>query len=220
MLKYVIKNICDISEDDLKQSFLYMTDSRKAKVERQKNIQAKKCTLAGEWLVRVLLSEITGKDKESFVIKADKSGKLFSKNCDGLLFNISHSENIVTAAVSDKDLGIDIELLRPVNLKLAKKMCNESEILYIFGHKPEDDDYEKNSDPDYIRRFLEIWTLKEAYLKYKGTGITGFDSFNLPTSGYKKMKIENTDYVMHIVTKADCTIAKGNVKLILHSLFD
>ena len=201
VLEYVIKDVCDISEKDYNLSFSYMTDSRKAKIERLKNLQAKKCTLAGEWLVRLLLKKITGQAAESFVINADKNGKPYSTNAHGLHFNISHSQNMVAAVVCSKNVGVDIEAIRPVNLKLAKRMCTPHELKYIFGDLPADADYEKNTNPVYVSRFLEIWTLKEAYLKYKGTGITGFEAFKVPDDGFKKIKIEHKDYVMHIVTE-------------------
>lgn len=201
MIEYVIKNVTDISEKDYRRCFSYMSDSRKAKVKRQKNNMSKQCTLAGEWLVRMLLCKITGKPVESYIINADENGKLYCQNAQGLFFNISHSKNTVAVAVSKKEIGIDIETIRPVWLKLAKRVCTNDELIYIFGKVPTDLDYDDNTNPQYIRRFLEIWTLKEAYLKCKGTGITGFESFCMPTDDFEKIKIENDNYIMHIVIK-------------------
>lgn len=201
MLEYVIKDISDISEKEYGLSFPYMSESRKAKVERQKKLLAKKCTLAGEWLVRLLLGKITGRGTETFAIVADDNGKLFCENADGLFFNISHSGNKVAVVVCDREVGVDIETFRPINLKPAKRLFTPDEQVYIFGYTPSDSEYTKTQNHDYIRRFLEIWTLKEAYLKCKGTGITDFGAFNLPDDDFEKIKIEDKDYIMHIVIR-------------------
>ncbi len=199
MIKYVIKNISDMPDEEYKKSFFCMNDSRKAKIKRFKGETSKKCTLAGEWLTRELLCEITGNSPESFDIFADENGKLHCKNSP-LHFNISHSENIVAVAVSDSVVGVDIEVIRPVSLKLSKKLCIEEELLYIFGHTPTESDFCDDKNPEYLRRFFEIWTIKEAYFKCIGTGITGFDKINSLSDSFKKTKIENENYIMHIVT--------------------
>ncbi|MBR2476693.1 MAG: 4'-phosphopantetheinyl transferase superfamily protein [Clostridia bacterium] len=201
MLKYVIKDISDITEEEYDLSFSYMSESRKEKSQRQRNPLAKKSTLAGEWLVRSLLCEITGRGADTFVIDADEKGKLYSHNADGLFFNISHSHGKVAVAVCDKEIGIDIETVHPVNLKLAKRVCTPDELIYIFGHLPQESGYDETENTGYIRRFLEIWTLKEAYLKCTGTGITSFDALILPDDNFEKIKIEDDGYIMHIVIR-------------------
>lgn len=201
MLKYTVKNISEISDENYKKCFFCMSEERRAKVKRYKNDIQKKCTLAGEWLVREMLCELTDKAPEFFIITADEKGKLYSENTPWLHFNISHSNGIVAAAVSDKNVGIDIETLRNVPISLAKRVCNTNELIYIFRKIPSDKDFEKVSCNEYIKRFLEIWTTKEAYFKYKGTGITDFKAVNALSQDFKKTKIENDNYIMHIVTK-------------------
>ena len=200
VLKYAIQDISEFSREDLEKSFLCMRDARKAKVERFQNETSKQCTLAGEWLVRGLLAEVTGKPGESFTICADEKGKLHAENTPGLFFNISHSGSKVAAAVCDERVGVDIEVLRPVSLKLAKRVCTVEELLYVFGRTPAETDFEDETNPECIRRFFEVWTAKEAYFKCIGTGITGFDAMQSLPADFKKIKIENEVYIMHIVT--------------------
>ncbi len=198
MLKYVIKKVSELSDETYKRCFFCMNDERQAKVKRYKNDIQKKCTLAGEWLVREMLSEITEKEPEFFIISADEKGKLYSENTPRLHFNISHSDNIVAAVVSDRNVGIDIETIRKVSLNLTKRVCNSDELIYVFGKTPSEDDF-KNENKDFIKRFLEIWTIKEAYFKCIGTGITDFHSVNALSGDFEKIKIEDNNYVMHIV---------------------
>ena len=200
MLKYVIKNVSDITDETYRQSFECMNAERQAKVKRFKNTIQKKCTLAGEWLAREMLAEITGEKPESFVISADEKGKLHCDNFSQIHFNISHSDDLVAVAVCNKPVGIDIESLREVSLKLAKKVCAQKELEYIFEKLPDGDDY-LSQNPEYIKRFFEIWTIKEAYFKRIGTGITDFQTVDALGDDFEKTKIENDNYTMHIVIK-------------------
>lgn len=199
VLKYIIKNLHDFSKQDYKESFSYMTSLRKEKVIRYKDEDRKKCTLAGEFLVRQLLSDTSGKTKESFIISADKNGKLFCENQHDLYFNISHSNGMVAAVISDEEVGIDLEVIRPYPLALTKKICNEEELLYIFGHLPDETEFTENASKDTLHRFFEVWTAKEAYLKCIGTGFSSLSKLKSLSLDFPKTKIKTEEYVIHIV---------------------
>ena len=79
-------------------------------------------------------------------------------------------------------------------------MCTQKELEYVFGKLPHEEDY-LSQNFEYIRRFLEIWTIKEAYFKCVGTGITDFNSIDALSNDFEKTKTENDNYIMHIVTK-------------------
>ena len=205
MLKYEIKDVSEFTDEELEKYFSYMCDSRKAKVKELKKEHSKRCTIAGEIVARKLLSDITAKNPEYFIITIDCNGKPQIKNYAGLFFNISHSESKVAVAVSDEELGIDIEAIRSYSLRLAKKICNKEELLYIFGHLPEETEFTENASKETLRRFFEVWTAKEAYFKCIGNGLPSLGkikalSWNLPTK-----KIETEDYILHIVKISDIT---------------
>ena len=200
MLSYVVKKVSELSDEAYKKSFFCMNADRQAKVKRYRNELQKKCTLAGEWIAREIMSEITGKKPEHFIISVDEKGKLFCENVPHLHFNISHSDNFVAVAVCNSPVGIDIETIRKVSLKLAKRVCTPKELEYVFDKIPDEEDY-LSENPTYIKRFLEIWTIKEAYFKCTGTGITDFQSVDALSNDFEKLKIENNDYIMHIITK-------------------
>ena len=67
-------------------------------------------------------------------------------------FNISHSNEYVVCAVSDKEVGIDIEMIKDKIIKIKPKITDE--------------------DIDDPNRLTELWTLKESFIKYLGIGIT------------------------------------------------
>lgn len=78
-------------------------------------------------------------------------------------FNISHSANNICCAVSPHNIGIDIEQERPVNLRIAKRYFSTTEQEMLFALPPSQQQ----------SMFFTLWTLKESYLKYTGTGLSG-----------------------------------------------
>lgn len=86
-----------------------------------------------------------------------ENGKPYAEGA--AFFNISHSGSFAVAAVSDCEVGVDIERIREVNLKIAEKFSSDEREYILSAENPQ-------------KAFFEIWTAKEAYLKKCGTGIT------------------------------------------------
>jgi 4'-phosphopantetheinyl transferase len=81
---------------------------------------------------------------------------------EGPQFNLSHSRDFVGAAVSDHPVGLDLELVRPYFEKLPGRIFSPRELRWFR------DRGETRLD------FFTLWTLKESYYKFQGTGLTGF----------------------------------------------
>ena len=105
-----------------------------------------------------------GLNPHEIIFSKDANGKPYLANFPEIHFNISHTHSAVAAAISNKPVGIDIELIKSGSdskiLKIAKKMFLPHEFEYITENQNES-----------AKRFYEIWTKKEAYVKYLGTGI-------------------------------------------------
>ena len=198
MLKYAISSIADTDIKTYKDCFSMMNCEKQEKIKRLKNTDQQKLSLLGEWLAKSLISEFYGTDIKEIIFTTDEKGKPYCKNFP-IHFNISHSVDTACAVISDNPIGIDIEKIRPVSLKLTRRLCTEDELSYIFGHIPEESDYNINFPDAIYNRFFEIWTAKEAYFKYIGTGITNFKSIDVLTSPIDKTKYETNDYIIHIV---------------------
>ncbi len=81
-----------------------------------------------------------------------------------LHFNLSHSGNLVVAVFSIfSEVGIDVEDIRPDFLALMVDVLTQDEVNYVLG------DSLTNSRH---KRFFELWTRKEALLKYRGVGLS------------------------------------------------
>ena len=73
-------------------------------------------------------------------------------------YNISHSGDYAICAVSDSEVGVDIQKIRKPDMRIAKRYFTEDEYHYICK--------------DEKRNFFKIWTRKESILKASGFGIT------------------------------------------------
>lgn len=169
--KYDIRNLSDVEYD---KWYSLMSEEKQRRVDGFRFVDDKKRTVAGEMLARKAIAEWCGVSVEGILFEKHEYGKPFAVGLD-VEFNISHSEDMVVCAVNDKPVGIDIEKIRPIDLSIAKRICTERELLYLFGHVPIEEDFVGASNHEILTRFFEIWTAKEAYGKCIGKGISCLD---------------------------------------------
>ena len=132
-------------------------DYRKQKIALIKNEADRRLSLGVEILLAHGMSE---KKLSPYEICISPSGKPFAKNAD-IHFSLSHSGKYAVAAFSDSNIGVDIEMLKKVNLKLSERFFSISEQQII--------DKAQNKELE----FLKIWTRKEALLKTDALSFTG-----------------------------------------------
>ena len=200
MVKYCKTLISELDREYYTTAYQYMCPERKAKVDSFK-VELMKCqTLAGEYIARKLIAEAWNLDTTKLSILPDSKGKLYAEGHPHIHLSISHSGGTIAVAVSDEPIGIDAEEIRPLKLKLASRFCLDEEIEYIFGHMPTEEELCSTGEGDTLKRFLEIWTLKEAYFKCIGTGITDLKSINVLGGDIKKTDLSDENAVVNIVT--------------------
>lgn len=87
-----------------------------------------------------------------------------TRGADGLSFNLSHADGRVVLVVAEGcDVGVDVERLdRVVYLEIAHHYFSSDERIALLSLPPA-------LQP---RRFLDLWTLKESYIKAKGAGLS------------------------------------------------
>lgn len=108
------------------------------------------------------------KDKMSDIeIYIDENGKGRIENRDNLFFNISHSKDYVVLALSDEEVGIDIQEIKPLKANVPKRFFTDL-----------DNEYIDKSEEGKIERFTQVWSAKESFAKLTGNGIgEGFSTF-------------------------------------------
>ncbi len=80
----------------------------------------------------------------------------------GFYFNLSHSGDYAVLAVSDGRIGIDIEYKKNNYEAVAKRCFCKEEYADIMSAE---------TVVEQQQRFLQYWTMKEAYIKYTGEGL-------------------------------------------------
>ncbi len=148
-------DVTKISDEILKNHFFLMDDKRKTETHALPSDIKKRQKIAADMLCRQMIADKCGISSENIAFGKTESGKPYAINAD-IYFSISHSSDMVVCAISEKEIGIDIEKIRKIRFRTAEKFATESEIAYI-----------RNVE----NRFFEIWTLKEAFFKCKGTGL-------------------------------------------------
>ncbi|MGN0542530.1 MAG: 4'-phosphopantetheinyl transferase family protein [Acutalibacteraceae bacterium] len=147
-------NIAELSDEQLGVWFNEMSDERKAETERVAVKEKRAAKIAADHLCRECIGNFCKADPKSIVFLKGEHGKPYAENLP-VFFSVSHSGDFAVCAVSEREIGIDIEKIRLIKLKTAERFAAPSELEYITEEK----------------RFFEIWTLKEAYFKCIGTGL-------------------------------------------------
>jgi len=167
---YAIRLLND--EDFLakKESLLdHLPASNRNFIARFKKTSSAQRSLFSELLSRFILSQKLGINSKAIVFNKSENGKPFLENRK-VHFNLSHSGNWVVMALSKSEVGIDVELIRPVNYRIAERFFSPAEVRLLNSRK-------ENDKLDY---FFDLWTLKESYLKLIGTGLTrSLNSFSI-----------------------------------------
>lgn len=131
-------------------------------------------------LVRTVLSRYTGIEPASLSFKTNDFGKpRLADSLPRILpveFNVSHTHSlIVLAVIRGEAIGVDTEnVLRDAPLNIAGH----------FFSAPEAAELQDLAVDRQAARFFEYWTLKEAYIKARGMGLSiPLDRFSFKITG-------------------------------------
>lgn len=105
-------------------------------------------SLCADGLAREMLAQKLGLAPEAIVFTENENGKPLT---DGAFFSVSHSGNIVGCAVWDREVGLDMERIRPVPTRLGRALKGKWQT---------------------EEEFWLLWTRREAALKCRG-GVLG-----------------------------------------------
>lgn len=116
--------------------------------------------LTAELLVRYALAERFGMNHYTISFLRTDNGKPFLANSD-VHFNMSHSGDWVVCAVGLSEIGIDVERMRQT----------DNRDMHVFFAKSESELLNRAKPYAQADLFYRLWTLKESYVKYCGTGL-------------------------------------------------
>lgn len=157
-MEYIIKNINDFNKDDINNFYDKIPKLKKDKIYKFKNYESKVRSIVGEIILKELLvkKNISYNSLDYYI---NEYGKPYLKD-NTTFFNISHSFDYVITAISDNEVGIDIEKIRKTPIKIINQFATEKEKEYILS-----------SNNNIEERIFKIYTLKEAYFKMLGTNL-------------------------------------------------
>ena len=154
--------VADINNIIDKEAFDYwynqMPSRRQAKIDAYKPQKSKLLSLAAGILVKKALEN---EGILNYEFREGSAGKPYIIGYDNVFFNLSHSGEKAIIAVSDGEVGIDIEKNKDFNRSLAEFVFDENERAIV----------ESLSD-DKSKLYTALWTAKESIMKFYGKGIS------------------------------------------------
>jgi len=161
--KIFVLKISDSS--DISEFSTLLTEKRKAAAQKNPLTDTALTGIFGEIILQAVAKAFKG---EKGILGYGDHGKPYFENFPDFHFNISHSGKYVAVAFSKKEIGVDIEAVRDVNLKIAGRFFTEQE-----------KEFAKNA-----QAFFCVWTRKEAYVKKTGCGIS------IPLNSFESLENE------------------------------
>lgn len=163
-------NIRTVLNDEYRDISARQSDELKKKLENCTDDDVKR-TLAGRLLLERMIKRIYG--KERFEIKYNKNGKPL---CDFCFFSISHSGDFAAVAVSDNQVGVDIQISGGFKKREKYMLFSPAENEFVNAKDSEN-------------RFYTLWTSKEAYIKAEGGILSDAVKISLVSGGKFKEKL-------------------------------
>ena len=172
--------VADLLPDDVAYESAYsrLPTWRRRKCDAFRFLADRRRSVAAWLLLRQMMSE-RGFDVDSLSVSGNAFGKPAFDPSVGLHFSISHAGDRVMAAVSDAEVGCDVERIVPVEGKMLRAVLCDAERTGLAAL----------SEVARDQAFIRLWVRKESYIKAVGRGLdidlTTFSALETPpTSGW------------------------------------
>ena len=184
---------CNVENLNLTKAYPLVSPDRQKKIDFYRFEKDKKLSAGAYLLLKKMLSD---ENITNPLFKVGKYGKAYISNKDNIHFNLSHSGKMVLCAISDKEVGADIEYNdSAIDLNIAKNYFYNSEYDNIMNAKNPSDE------------FFRYWVLKESYMKYTGLGMNlKLNSFEIIIRDEIKLKNNNENLKFNLFDIEDYKI--------------
>ena len=173
MIHVVCCDIESIGIDEYRRLFDASPVERQSRAEGYLRQEDKVRCVAAHALVRYAVEKTL--NLSEFTVERDDYGKPHIQGREDFHFNLSHSGSWVVIAYGESPVGVDVERIR---------MDAGKENIARRHFTPEEQEYLFSAGEENGERFFEIWTAKESYLKYLGTGLRrSLNSFSVVPDG-------------------------------------
>jgi 4'-phosphopantetheinyl transferase len=148
------------------EALTWLRPDERARFDRYRHDDDRLMFLAGRVMARSIVGAALGMSPGAWIWREGPHGRPeIDRPLTSLRFNLAHSAGLVVCALADgRDVGVDVEDCerRPPDKAIVRRYCSPAEA----------DDIEAQGPDGWHDRFLTYWTLKEAYLKARGLGIS------------------------------------------------
>ena len=185
---------CDVSDLNLHKAYDLLPINRKEKVD---NFRFKKDKLLSAGAYLILEKMLKEENITTPRFRMGKYGKTYISNYEHIYFNLSHSGKMVACAISDREVGIDVEYNDPtIDLNIAKNYFYNMEYESIMKSETPQDE------------FFKYWVLKESYMKYTGLGFNlNLNSFEIVIDDEIKLKNDKNNLKFSLFNVEDYKLA-------------
>lgn len=181
-----------LSQNELDFFLSLVSEEKRERIKKFRFMRDAQNCLLGDVLARSEICRATGLCNRQLEFATNEYGKPYIANDPNIHHNVSHSGNYVACAISDRPIGIDIELLRPIDLKIAERFFAPDETAYI-------------AKSDQVCRFYEIWTKKESRVKCEGEGLRkplpSFSVLDEEDAFFYHKVCDNGEAICHVCSK-------------------
>lgn len=154
MVKIFFASTSDLSESAA-ASFSYARQKKAASYLKE---QDRLLSLAAGLALDKGLRECGLKEKEVRILLGER-GKPYLPDYPSIHFSLSHSGERALAVFSNKEIGCDLERVRPIKEEVVRRCFSKEEQAYV----------EKAENKD--EAFTRVWVYKESFLKALGVGL-------------------------------------------------
>lgn len=161
---YLFEDLDSVTELFLERCINVLPPERRQKALRYRFDIDRKMSVISYLLLLYTLKENYGITNPR--IAYGRYGKPYLADYSDIYFNISHCPKGCVCAVSDKEIGVDIQDIRPFSWDIARRVFCENELKIL------------EFTDDKAKLFTRIWTMKESYLKMTGEGIMNINSID------------------------------------------
>lgn len=155
---FILTVIPELTQNEFDALLRLVSSEKQERIKQFHFFRDARNCLLGDALARVEISRSTELSMKQLEFSANAYGKPFLIGDPHIHFNISHTGCYVACAVADVPVGIDIELIKPIEQKIAERFFTPDEAAYIMVDNHE-------------RCFYEVWTKKESRIKWEGKGL-------------------------------------------------
>ncbi|TYQ14629.1 UNVERIFIED_CONTAM: 4'-phosphopantetheinyl transferase [Acetivibrio alkalicellulosi] len=171
---YAVELKNEIDKHLFEQVLNYIPENKKTRIKRFLKFEDSVRSLIAEVIIRkIIIAKLKIKNSD-ILFEAGEYGKPYLKDFPDFHYNISHSGQWVLCAISNMPVGIDVEIVKEMDLRIAERFFSEAETKDLLMKK----------ENERLEYFFDLWTLKESYIKADGRGL------HIPLNSFS-FKIEN-----------------------------